>query len=52
MEQACRVLLEQNALAKHASEIAFFVPANIYSIKFIVMPLLPFGWPKLQIQEF
>ena len=38
MEQACRVSLEQNALAKHVSEIALFVPANIYSFKFIGMP--------------
>ena len=49
VEQAWRVLLEQNALTKHVSEIALFVPADMYSFKFI---LLPFGWPKLQIQEF
>lgn len=46
------MLLEQNALAKPVSEIALFVPADTYSFTFIVMPLLPFGWPKLQIQEF
>jgi hypothetical protein len=52
MEHACRVLPEQNALAKHVSEIALFVTANIYLFKFIGMPSLPFGWSKLQIQEF
>ena len=29
VEHACRVLLEQNALAKHVSEIALFLPADI-----------------------
>ena len=52
MEQACRVLLEQNAFAKHVSEIALFVPADIYSVKFIGMPSLPLGWSKLQNQVF
>jgi hypothetical protein len=52
VEQACRVLLEQNAFAKHVSEIALFVPADIYSVKFIGMPSLPLGWSKLQNQVF
>lgn len=30
VEQACRVLLEQDAHAKHVSEIALFVPTDIY----------------------
>ena len=32
MEQACKVLLEQSALAKHVSEIALFVPADIHGV--------------------
>jgi hypothetical protein len=46
------VLLEQNAVAKHVSEIALFVPEDIYSVTFIDMLSLPFGWSTLQNQEF